>query len=186
MSWKRKTTSCVTRSAGTLRRAKLLMARRGRKAESDDHGRKKSKRFLQADGSPLSERRGTARSTATRCSWRASKTTSRFSPVNPNADEVEGLQAYSDLTSLPEFVHGVSIVTPPDVTEREVEETIELGIENIWLQPGAESPRAVSRAERAGVNIIAVGPCMLVTLGYHEMQGVLRSDRPLDVHLLHS
>ena len=89
-------------------------------------------------------------------------------PVNPSADEVEGLQAYSDLTSLPESVHGISIVTPPDVTERVVEEAIELGIENIWLQPGAESPRAVSRADRAGVSIIAGGPCVLVALGYRE------------------
>ena len=90
-------------------------------------------------------------------------------PVNPKADEVEGLQAYSDLTSLPESVDGVSIVTPPEVTERVVDEAIELGIQNIWLQPGAESPRAVSRAERAGVSIIAGGPCVLVALGYREM-----------------
>lgn len=89
-------------------------------------------------------------------------------PVNPNADEVEGLQAYSDLKSLPESLDGVSIVTPPEVTERVVEDAIELGIEGIWLQPGAESPRAVSRADRAGVSIIAGGPCVLVALGYRE------------------
>jgi predicted CoA-binding protein len=89
-------------------------------------------------------------------------------PVNPTADEVEGLQAYSDLTSLPEAVHGVSIVTPPEVTERVVAEAIELGIENIWMQPGAESPRAVKLADRAGVSIIAGGPCVLGALGYRE------------------
>ena len=43
-------------------------------------------------------------------------------PVNPSAMEVEGVQAYPDLAALPEPVHGVSIITPPPVTERFVEE----------------------------------------------------------------
>ena len=34
-------------------------------------------------------------------------------PVNPNAGDVEGLTAAPDLRSLPEPVHGLSIVTPP-------------------------------------------------------------------------
>ena len=88
--------------------------------------------------------------------------------VNPSADEVEGLQAYSDLASLPDSVDGVSIVTPPEVTERAVEQAIQLGVENIWLQPGAESQTAITHAERAGVNLLSGGPCVLVALGYHE------------------
>ena len=43
-------------------------------------------------------------------------------PVNPTAEEVEGLRAFSNLESLPETVHGVSIVTPPAVTESIVEQ----------------------------------------------------------------
>jgi hypothetical protein len=43
-------------------------------------------------------------------------------PVNPNETEVEGLKCYPDLASLPEPVHGVSIVTPPAVTEQIVEQ----------------------------------------------------------------
>jgi predicted CoA-binding protein len=89
-------------------------------------------------------------------------------PVNPSVDEVEGLQAYSDLKSLPASIDGVSIVTPPRVTERAVEEAIHLGLKNVWLQPGAESQRAISLAERAGVNLLAGGPCVLVALGYRE------------------
>ena len=88
--------------------------------------------------------------------------------VNPSADEVEGLQAYSDLASLPDSVDGVSIVTPPVVTERAVEQAIQLGVKNIWLQPAAESQTAVTHAERAGIDLLAGGPCVLVALGYHE------------------
>ena len=89
-------------------------------------------------------------------------------PVNPNSGEVEGLRAFTDLRSLPEPVDAVSIVTPPDVTEQVVAEAVELGIRNIWMQPGAESKLAVQHAEQAGVNVIAGGPCLLVVLGYCE------------------
>jgi len=89
-------------------------------------------------------------------------------PVNPNADEIEGVPAYPDLASLPETVHGISIITPPKVTERIVEQAGELGIKNIWMQPGSESEAALSRAEEFGMNFIAGGPCLLVVLGYRE------------------
>src|SRR5207302_519377 len=82
-------------------------------------------------------------------------------PVNPYAGEVEGLRCYPDLRSLPEKVDGVSIITPPEVTEAVIEEAAELGIPNVWMQPGAESDRAVKRAEQAGMNVIAGGPCLL-------------------------
>ncbi len=89
-------------------------------------------------------------------------------PVNPRADEVEGLKAYPDLASLPEPVHGVSIITPPAVTEQIVEDAISLGIGHLWMQPGAESDAAVTRGEEAGISVIHSGPCILVVLGYSE------------------
>lgn len=88
-------------------------------------------------------------------------------PVNPNEEDVEGEKSYPDLASLPEKVHGVSVITPPKVTESIVEQAAALGIKHIWLQPGAESPQAVQRAKELGMNVIFGGPCILVTLGYH-------------------
>ncbi len=89
-------------------------------------------------------------------------------PVNPNADEVEGQKAYPNLASLPTSVHGVSVITPPDVTEMIVEQAGELGISNIWMQPGAESEFAIQRAQELRMNVIAGGPCALIVLGYRE------------------
>ena len=89
-------------------------------------------------------------------------------PVNPSAAEVEGLRAYPSLAGLPEKVHGISVITPPSVAESIVEQADELGIKNIWMQPGAESDAAIRRAERLGMNVIAGGPCLLVVLGYRE------------------
>jgi uncharacterized protein len=87
-------------------------------------------------------------------------------PVNPGADEVEGLKAYPDLASLPAPVHGVSVITPPHVTESIVEHAGAIGIKHIWLQPGAESAQAVARATELGMNVISGGPCILVALRY--------------------
>lgn len=89
-------------------------------------------------------------------------------PINPKADEVEGLKAYPDLKSLPENVQGVSVITPPKVTEKVVEEAGSLSIKNIWLQPGSESDAAVQQAEASGMNVISGGPCILISLKYHE------------------
>ena len=89
-------------------------------------------------------------------------------PVNPGVEEVEGLKAYPDLASLPAPVHGVSVITPPRVTELIIEQAGLIGIKNIWLQPGAESEQAVLRAKELGMNVISGGPCILVVLGQRE------------------
>ena len=88
--------------------------------------------------------------------------------VNPNVDRIEGVPSYADLRSLPEPVDAVSIVTPPAVTGRVVDEAAELGIRHVWLQPGAESDPAIARAEGAAMDLIAGGPCVLVALGFRD------------------
>ena len=89
-------------------------------------------------------------------------------PVNPKADQIEGLTCYPDLASLPEPIHGLSIITPPRVTEKVVESAKAAGIQHVWMQPGAENDQAVEQAEAAGMNLIAGGPCILVTLRFRE------------------
>jgi predicted CoA-binding protein len=88
----------------------------------------------------------------------------RAFPVNPKLDEVEGQSCYPDLVSLPEPVHGVSIITPPAVTERIVEQAAAAGLRRLWMQPGAESDRAIKRAGELGLELIHSGPCVLVAL----------------------
>lgn len=87
--------------------------------------------------------------------------------VNPRETEpeVEGRPCVADVASLPEPVDGLSIVTPPAVTEQVIEEAARAGIRRVWMQPGAESAAAVKRAEELGLEPIAGGPCLLVELG---------------------
>jgi predicted CoA-binding protein len=90
----------------------------------------------------------------------------RVFPVNPQAAQIEGLAAYGDLGTLPEPVHGISVITPPRISEWVIEQAAALGIERVWMQPGAESIAAIARAEAAGMSVIADGSCILVELGY--------------------
>ncbi len=86
-------------------------------------------------------------------------------PINPNADEVEGVKCLQSINDLPKEVTSISIITPPNITEQAVDQALSKGIKNIWMQPGAESAAAIKRCQEAGANVIAGGPCILVELG---------------------
>lgn len=92
----------------------------------------------------------------------------RAIPVNPRESEIEGATCVASVLDLPADVKSISVITPPAVTERVVHDAIERGIENIWMQPGAESEGAVDACRKAGINVIADGSCVLVVLGYRE------------------
>ncbi len=89
-------------------------------------------------------------------------------PINPVEKEIEGIACVASVADLPAEVKSISVITPPQVTEKIVEAAIAKGIENIWMQTGAESAAAVAAAQKAGLNVIADGSCVLVVLGYHE------------------
>lgn len=89
-------------------------------------------------------------------------------PVNPVEKVIEGLTCVATVSDLPDRVGSISIITPPQVTEKVVVQAIARGIRNVWMQPGAESAQAVAACEAAGINVIADGSCVLVVLGYHE------------------
>ncbi len=89
-------------------------------------------------------------------------------PINPNVDKIMGSPAYKDIAAIPEKVESISIITPPNVTERIVDDAIAAGVKNIWMQPGAESAKGIAKAKEAGLNVISGGPCLLVVLGYRE------------------
>lgn len=92
----------------------------------------------------------------------------RAIPVNPHETVIEGAPCVTSVLDLPPEVQSLSIITPPAVTERVIEDAVHRGIANVWMQPGAESPRAIAACEAAGINVIADGSCVLVVLGYRE------------------
>ncbi len=89
-------------------------------------------------------------------------------PVHPREAQIEGVDCVASIADLPVEVESLSVITPPAITEKIVEQATAKGIKNIWMQPGAESPVAVEYCKEQGINVIADGSCLLVVLRYHE------------------
>jgi predicted CoA-binding protein len=89
-------------------------------------------------------------------------------PVNPKEPVIEGIPCVATVMDLPDDVKSISVVTPPNVTEEVVKMAIRKGIENIWMQPGAESSAAVDLCRENKLNVIADGSCLLVVIGYND------------------
>ncbi len=87
-------------------------------------------------------------------------------PIHPSETTIEGLPVFNEINKLPSSVKSISIITPPLITEKIVEQAIEHGIQNIWMQPGAESNKAIEQCSKHGITCIANGPCILVVLGF--------------------
>jgi uncharacterized protein len=89
-------------------------------------------------------------------------------PVNPKEAQIEGIPCVPSVADLPPEVESISVITPPAVTEQVVVQAAAKGIKNIWMQPGAESPRAIAFCREQGINVIADGSCILVVLGFRD------------------
>jgi hypothetical protein len=84
-------------------------------------------------------------------------------PVHPTLESVEGKRCYRTVADLPEDVRAVVTVVPPAVTEQVVRECLDRGIRHFWMQPGSESPAAVSAARTAGATVVQ-RECILMFL----------------------
>ena len=73
----------------------------------------------------------------------------RAIPVNPREQVIEGAGCVASVLDLPDDVKSISVITPPAVTERVVQQAISKGIENVWMQPGAESEASVEACRRS-------------------------------------
>jgi len=58
----------------------------------------------------------------------------------------------------------VITVVPARVTERVVDECKELGIKEIWMQPGSESNAAIDKAKEYGISVVS-NACFMVEEG---------------------
>jgi uncharacterized protein len=85
-------------------------------------------------------------------------------PVNPNADEVEGLPAFGSLRDVPvENLDRVTVYLPPNLTLELLDEIGELAPAEVWMNPGSADEDVRVRAEELGIEIIEA--CSIVDLG---------------------
>jgi len=92
------------------------------------------------------------------------------SAVNPRLSQFEGDPCYPDLSSIPEKPEAVFILANPQVTDRIVQQCVDLGIKHVWMhcmmgtKPGlaagmtSVSPAAVEMCREHGITVIP-GAC---------------------------
>jgi uncharacterized protein len=109
--------------------------------------------------------------------------------VNPNADTVEGDQAYKSLSSIPGGVDAVVLGTRPSIAEDTMHECADLGIKHVWMHWGAGatsvSPAATKYGRKHGITVIDGGcPLMFAPtadFGHKIMRRVFASRVPKEV-----
>lgn len=85
-------------------------------------------------------------------------------PVNPRRERVDGDRAYPSLMVLAAIAVTptiVNIVVPPPIAQSVLKECLALGLRNVWLQPGAESPENLEFLQEHGFNYLA-NACIMV------------------------
>lgn len=89
-------------------------------------------------------------------------------PLNPNTREIEGQASYPDLRSVPDLIHGVMVVTHPNVSADIARAALERGVKHIWFHrsfgAGSVAAEAVAACREKGVEPI-VGGCPLMYCG---------------------
>ncbi len=76
-------------------------------------------------------------------------------PVHPTAQEILGARCYPNLTALRGQVDGALVVVPPQQAAPVLREAASIGLKNVWLQQGAESPEVLTLARDLGLNLVA-------------------------------
>ena len=88
-------------------------------------------------------------------------------PVNPGITEILGDTCYPALKDLPAVPEVVNVVVPPKVGEQIIGHCAELGIQYVWLQPGANAASVVDAAQKLGLTVVDQN-CVLVELRSHK------------------
>ena len=83
-------------------------------------------------------------------------------PVNPKYETIEGVPCYKDLSSIPEKPEVIDMVVSPKRGRPILEEAAQLGIRNIWFQPGTYDDELLEFAKSKGLTYVLA--CVLVAL----------------------
>ena len=86
-------------------------------------------------------------------------------PINPKGGTIEGVDAVAHLSDMTPETAGacaVSIITPPAITTKVVQEAHLTGISRIWMQPGSESAEAVKFGREHNMTVVH-DYCILVS-----------------------
>jgi predicted CoA-binding protein len=82
-------------------------------------------------------------------------------PINPSLTQVFGETCYPSLTDLPVKPDVVNVFRVPGFLPAIVDEMLELGLRDLWVQQGIVHHEAAARAEEGGIRVI-MDRCIMV------------------------
>lgn len=82
-------------------------------------------------------------------------------PVNPNVDELLGEKSFRSVNDLPQTVSHLFIVTPKPETDKVLQEAIDKGIKNVWIQQMSQTEQSEKLAQENDINLIN-GECIFM------------------------
>jgi predicted CoA-binding protein len=85
----------------------------------------------------------------------------RILPVNPAIPSALGETSYASLRSLPVKPDVINVFRLPTFIPQIVDEMIELGLTNLWVQLGIVHQEAAAKAETAGIHVV-MDRCVLI------------------------
>jgi predicted CoA-binding protein len=88
-------------------------------------------------------------------------------PVNPREATIEGLRAYPSVRDYPGAIDEATMYVRPEVGLTVIDDLAEKKIPAVWLNPGADGPAVIARAEALGVRPIVA--CSILGAGEDPM-----------------
>ena len=84
-------------------------------------------------------------------------------PVNLKESVIEGHAVFKRLRDVPVRPELVSVYLPPTTVLNLLPEIAAKGCDELWLNPGTESPEVLAEAERLGLNVVQA--CSILGVG---------------------
>jgi predicted CoA-binding protein len=84
-------------------------------------------------------------------------------PINPNEAEVEGHRTYPTVLDYPGRIDMATVYVQPSAGVRVMDDLKQKGIDEVWLNPGADGAAVVERAKQLGLNVTQV--CSIIAIG---------------------
>jgi uncharacterized protein len=75
-------------------------------------------------------------------------------PVNPKEEMIEGLKCYKSVAEIPVPLDRISLYLPPTVGVKILDDIAKKGCQELWVNPGADSPELIEKARTLGLNPI--------------------------------
>ncbi len=87
-------------------------------------------------------------------------------PINPKEETIEGLKVYRSVLDVPvERLNRITVYVPPQVGLELLDEFARKPHDELYINPGADSPELLKRAEELGLKPIVA--CSILAVGEH-------------------